>query len=56
MQNLKFLLEAANSDLDNVIKTTIFLTDMNDFVAFNQVYSKYFQGESLPARSCVAVK
>ncbi len=53
-KNLKAVLEAAGSSLDNVIKTTCFVADMADFGAFNEVYGKYFT--SKPARSCVAVK
>ena len=52
--NLKAVLNAAGADFSNVIKTTCFLSDMADFVAFNEVYAKYFV--SKPARSCVAVK
>ena len=53
-KNVAAILEAAGSDLTNVIKTTCFLADMGDFAAFNEVYAKYFTGK--PARSCVAVK
>ena len=53
-KNLKNVLEAADSSLDNVVKTVCFLADMNDFAAFNAVYGTYFT--SKPARSCVAVK
>lgn len=53
-RNLKAVLEAAGSSLENVVKTTCFLADMGDFAAFNQVYAQYFTGN--PARSCVAVK
>ena len=53
-KNLKALLEASNSSLEKVVKTTCFLADMNDFAAFNEVYAKYFTGK--PARSTVAVK
>ena len=53
-ENLKAVLEAAGSSLANAIKTTCFLTDMNDFSAFNEVYGQYFSEK--PARSCVAVK
>lgn len=53
-QNLGAVLEAAGTDFDHVVKTTCFLADMEDFVAFNEVYAKYFV--SKPARSCVAVK
>ncbi|MBQ8178000.1 MAG: RidA family protein [Clostridia bacterium] len=52
--NLKAVLEAAGSGMENVVKTTCFLADMSDFAAFNGVYAKYFI--SKPARSCVAVK
>jgi len=53
-KNLKAVLEAAGSSLDNAVKTTCFVADMADFAAFNEVYGKYFT--SKPARSCVAVK
>jgi len=53
-QNVKAILEEAGTTLDNVVKTTCFLADMNDFAAFNEIYAKYFT--SKPARSCVAVK
>ena len=53
-KNIKAVLEAAGSSLENVVKTVCFLEDMDDFAAFNEVYGKYFTGK--PARSCVAVK
>ena len=53
IKNLKAVLTAAGSDLSRVIKTTCFLTDMNDFAAFNEIYAEHFTGK--PARSCVAV-
>lgn len=53
-KNVKAILEAAGSSLDNVVKTVCFLSDIADFAAFNAVYEKYFTGK--PARSCVAVK
>ena len=53
IQNLKAVLAAAGSDLAHVVKTTCFLTDMEDFTAFNEVYAEHFTGK--PARSCVAV-
>ncbi|MGN0822983.1 MAG: RidA family protein [Candidatus Gallimonas sp.] len=53
-KNLKAVLEAAGSSLEKAIKTTCFLSDMNDFAAFNEIYGKYFTGK--PARSCVAVR
>ena len=54
IKNLAAVLEEAGSALANVIKTTCFLADMNDFAAFNEVYAEYFSGK--PARSTVAVK
>lgn len=53
-KNLAAVLDAAGSSFDNVIKTTCFLANMEDFATFNEVYAKYFV--SKPARSCVAVK
>lgn len=53
-KNVGAILEAAGSGLDKVVKTTCFLSDMNDFAAFNEVYARYFA--SKPARSCVAVR
>ena len=55
LQNLKNVLEAAGSGLDKVIKTTIFLADMEDFGIVNSIYAQYFQ-DHRPARSTVAVK
>lgn len=52
MTNIKGILEAAGSSLANVVKTTVFLADINDFAEFNAVYSEYFQ-DSPPARSTV---
>ena len=52
--NLKAVLEAAGTSLDNVVKTTVFLQDMNDFVAMNEVYAGHF-GDHKPARSAVQV-
>ena len=53
-KNMKALLQAAGTDMDKVVKTTCFLSDIKNFTAFNEVYAKYFT--SCPARSCVAVK
>ena len=53
-KNLSAVLEAAGSSLEKVVKTTCFLSSMDDFAAFNGIYAKYFTGK--PARSCVAVK
>ena len=52
--NLRHVLEAADSGLNFVIKTTVFLKDMGDFAAMNAIYSEFF-GENAPARSTVAV-
>jgi 2-iminobutanoate/2-iminopropanoate deaminase len=53
-ENLKGILEAAGSNLHRVIKTTVFLKDMNDFAAMNEVYGKHFT-QAPPARSTVQV-
>lgn len=53
-KNIAAVLTAAGSSLEKVVKTVCFLSDMDNFAAFNAVYSKYFTGK--PARSCVAVK
>ena len=53
-QNLKAILEAAGSDLESVVKSTVFLRSMADFAAMNEVYGRYFKNEP-PARSTVAV-
>jgi 2-iminobutanoate/2-iminopropanoate deaminase len=55
MQNLQAVLEAAGSALANVVKTTIFLKNMDDFATVNSIYAKHF-GEHRPSRSTVAVK
>ena len=54
LENLKAVLAAGGATLDNVVKTTCFLDDMNDFVSFNEIYQQFFTGNA-PARSCVAV-
>ena len=54
MQNIGAVLEEAGLTFANVVKTTCFLADLNDFAAFNAVYGKYFP-EAAPARSCFAV-
>ena len=53
-RNIQAILEVNELTFENVVKTTCFLADMNDFEAFNDVYARYFVGK--PARSCVAVK
>ena len=52
--NVGAVLKEAQMGFENVVKTTCFLADMNDFAAFNEVYARYFV--SRPARSCVAVR
>ncbi len=52
--NLKAVLKEANSSLDQVVKATVFITNMDDFAAINEVYAKHF-GNHTPARSCVEV-
>lgn len=52
--NLAALLKEAGSDTEQVIKTTVFIKDMNDFAAVNEIYAKYFT-KDFPARSCVEV-
>jgi 2-iminobutanoate/2-iminopropanoate deaminase len=54
MHNLKAVLAAAGSDLNRVVKTTVYLADMNEFSAMNEIYGKFF-GEGAPARSTVEV-
>ena len=54
MKNMGAVLEAAGSGYDRIVKTTIFLADINDFAAVNKIYESYFTG-SFPARSCVEV-
>lgn len=53
-KNLTAVLEAAGSDLDHAVKTSVFLDDINDFGKVNEIYAEYFKGET-PARSCVEV-
>lgn len=55
MHNLRAILHAAGLDFKNVVKTTIFLTDMTLFASVNEVYAKYFNGD-FPARETVAVR
>ena len=54
MKNLVAILEAAGTSPKKAVKTLCFLTDMNDFAAFNEVYAKYFTEK--PARSCVGIQ
>ncbi len=54
LQNLRAILQAAGMNFNNVVKTTIFITDMNRFSEINEVYGKYFEGD-FPARETVQV-
>ena len=54
LENLKGIVEAAGSSLDKVVRATVFLADMNEFAAMNEVYGRYFQNQP-PARSTVQV-
>ena len=54
MKNMKNLLEAAGTSMENVVKTTVFIQSMDDFATINGIYSKYFE-KDCPARSCVEV-
>ncbi len=55
MENLKAVLEAAGATFENVVKTTIFLSDMNQFTEVNAVYAQYFDEKTAPARETVEV-
>ncbi|MBO3460853.1 RidA family protein [Aetokthonos hydrillicola Thurmond2011] len=55
MENLEAILTEAGATFQNVVKTTVFLADMNDFAAMNMVYAKYFSEDIAPARACVEV-
>lgn len=55
MQNLKAVLEAAKMTFENVIKATIYITNMNDFAKINSIYGKYFNESNAPARETVQV-
>lgn len=54
LENLKNILDAAGSDMSKVVKTTVFIKNMDDFPVINDIYSKYFD-KPYPARSCVEV-
>lgn len=54
LDNLKAVLEAAGSSLDRVVKTTVYLADMNEFAAMNEIYARYFSATK-PARATVQV-
>lgn len=53
MKNLGEVLKAAGADFSHVVKTGVFLADMNDFVTMNGIYSKFFDEATAPARACV---
>lgn len=55
MRNLKAILQAADMSFENVVKSSIFISDMNNFSAINKVYGKYFDEASAPARETVEV-
>ena len=55
MKNLTSILNEASISFENVVKTTIFLSDMNDFSLVNEVYGKYFEEDTAPARETVQV-
>ncbi|MEQ9624815.1 RidA family protein [Coleofasciculus chthonoplastes] len=55
MANLAAILEEAGVQMQDIVKTTVFISDMNNFVAMNQVYARYFDEASAPARACVEV-
>jgi 2-iminobutanoate/2-iminopropanoate deaminase len=55
MENLKSVLEAANMTFENVIKSSIFISDMNSFRAINSVYGNYFEQSTAPARETIEV-
>ena len=54
LTNVKNLIEAAGGSMDNVVKTSVFIKDMNDFAKINEIYAEFFT-EPYPARSCVEV-
>ena len=55
LENVKAILETKGLGLEDIIKTTVFIKDMNDFAKINEVYAKYICSDILPARSCVEV-
>lgn len=55
LQNLEAILKAAGATLQDVVKTTVYLADMNDFAAMNAVYSRYFEEATAPARAAFQV-
>lgn len=55
MKNLQAIVEAAGCEMKDVVKTTCFISDLNNFQAFNAIYSDFFPSGTFPARSCVEV-
>lgn len=55
LENVKAVLEAAGASLEDVIKTTVFIKNMDSFSEINEIYASYFHGSVLPARSCIEV-
>ncbi len=55
LENLAAVLEEAGTSLSRAVKCTVYLADLGDFAAMNEVYARYFPGESPPARACVEV-
>ncbi len=55
LKNLQAVLEAAGSSLDKVLKCNVYIIDMGEFAAINEVYGRFFTGDSPPARACVEV-
>ena len=55
LKNLQAILKEAGADFSNVVKTTVFIKDMNEFAQINEVYAEYF-GENKPARACVEAR
>lgn len=53
--NIKGIIESAGAEMNDIIKTTVFITDMNNFSAMNEVYKSFFEEGTYPARSCVEV-
>ena len=54
LENVKGILEASGTSMENVVKTTVFLKDLNDFTKMNEVYATFFEGEK-PARSAIEI-
>ena len=55
MENIGAILKEAGADWDNIVKTSVFLSDLGNFTAMNQVYAQYFAEATAPARACVEV-